>query len=145
VRGERFVAAARFDHLGVFTYSWQQENPGADLGDPVPDEVKEERRARILELQQGISLDRNRTLIGRTLSAIVTGRLPEMELLTEGRLARQAPEIDGRLLVNDGTAPAGSMVEVEVTEAHPYDVVGRLVAITDRGRPSAGPALPVLA
>jgi ribosomal protein S12 methylthiotransferase len=142
---EEFVAAARFDHLGVFTYSWQQENPGADLGDPVPDEVKEERRARILELQQGISLDRNRTLIGRTLSAIVTGRLPEMELLTEGRLARQAPEIDGRLLVNDGTAPAGSMVEVEVTEAHPYDVVGRLVAITDRGRPSAGPALPVLA
>jgi ribosomal protein S12 methylthiotransferase len=66
-----------------------------------------------------------------------------MELLTEGRLRRQAPEIDGRLLINDGVAPAGSLIETEVTEAHPYDVVGRVVRIV---RPPAETArfLPVV-
>ena len=71
--------------------------------------------------------------MGRRLPAIVTGPLAEMELLLEGRLQRQAPEIDGRLLINDGTAPAGSLVEVEITEAHPYDVVGTIVSVTSRG------------
>jgi len=142
---EQFVETARFDHLGVFTYSWQEENPGADLGDPVPDTVKEDRRARILEIQQGISAEKNRALVGQTLPAIVMGPLPEMDLLIEGRLQRQAPEIDGRLLVNDGTAPAGSLVEVESTEAHPYDLVGRRVTVTSRGKTMAGPALPVRA
>ena len=65
-----------------------------------------------------------------------------MELLTAARLKRQAPEIDGRLLINDGTAAAGSLVEVEITESHPYDVVGRLLEITRPG-PSVT-ALPVL-
>jgi ribosomal protein S12 methylthiotransferase len=66
-----------------------------------------------------------------------------MELLTEGRLQRQAPEIDGRLLINDGTAAPGSLVEVEVTGAHPYDVVGRLVAVKDGPKPTAASALPI--
>jgi ribosomal protein S12 methylthiotransferase len=138
-----FVVAARFDHLGVFSYSWQEENPGAELGDPVPEQVKAERRHRLLAAQQTISLERNRELVGSTLPAIVAGRLPEMELLTEGRLQRQAPDIDGRLLINDGTAPAGSLVEVEITEAHPYDVVGRLVAVTHAAKPRPASALPV--
>jgi len=138
-----FVEQARFDHLGVFSYSWQEENPGAELGDPVPDEVKADRRDRLLAAQQAISLERNRALVGTTLPALVAGRLPEMELLTEGRLQRQAPEIDGRLLINDGTAPAGSLVEVEITEAHPYDVVGRLVAVTHAAKPRPTVVLPV--
>jgi ribosomal protein S12 methylthiotransferase len=142
---EEFVETAEFDHLGVFTYSWQQENPGSDLGDPVPDGVKQDRRARILEAQQAISLEKNRVLVGRTLPAIVAGPLPEMELLTEGRLQRQAPEIDGRLLINDGTAPAGSLVEVEITEAHPYDLVGRLAAVISHGKATAVSVLPVRA
>ena len=138
-----FVEQARFDHLGVFSYSWQEENPGAELGDPVPDEVKADRRDRLLAAQQAISLERNRALVGQTLPALVAGRLPEMELLTEGRLQRQSPEIDGRLLINDGTAPAGSLVEVEITEAHPYDVVGRLVAVTHSAKPRPTVVLPV--
>jgi ribosomal protein S12 methylthiotransferase len=138
-----FVASTRFDHLGVFTYSWQEENPGAELGDPIPEQVKQQRRSSILELQQSVSLEHNRSLVGRTLQALVTGRLQEMELLTEARLKRQAPEIDGRLLINDGSAPAASLVEVELTEAHPYDLVGRLVKIVSPG--SAQPVrLPVL-
>jgi ribosomal protein S12 methylthiotransferase len=138
-----FAAAVEFDHLGVFTYSWQQENPGAELGDPVPEDVKADRRARLMELQQDISERKNHALVGRTLPALVAGPLAEMEILTEARLQRQAPEIDGRLLINDGTAPPGSMVEVEITEAHPYDLVGRLAALTSQGRVAAPTALPV--
>jgi ribosomal protein S12 methylthiotransferase len=138
-----FVDTARFDHLGVFTYSWQEENPGAGLGDPVPEVVKADRRDRLLAAQQAISLECNRALIGKRLPALVAGRLPEMELLTEGRLQRQAPEIDGRLLINDGTAPAGSLVEVEITDAHPYDVVGRLVVVTEAAKPRPSAVLPV--
>lgn len=124
-----FVETVRFDHLGVFTYSWQEENPGAQLGDPVSEEVKQLRSARLLELQQAVALERNADLVGQTLEALVVGPLQEMELLIEARLRRQAPEIDGRLLINDGTAPADSLVEVEITEAHPYDLVGRLERI----------------
>jgi ribosomal protein S12 methylthiotransferase len=123
-----FVELLKFDHLGVFSYSWQEENPGAELGDPVPETVKAERRAILLEAQQAISLEHNRGLVGQVLPALVAGPLAEMELLTEARLQRQAPEIDGRLLINDGAAPAASFVDVEITEAHPYDVVGKIIA-----------------
>jgi ribosomal protein S12 methylthiotransferase len=139
-----FVNSVRFDHMGVFTYSWQEENPGSDLGDPVEDEVKEARRSILMEAQQAVSLDHNERLVGRTLSALVSGPLQEMELLTEARLRRQAPEIDGRLLINDGTAPLGSLVDVEITDAHPYDLVGRLVRVVSPG-PGGRPELPVLA
>lgn len=138
-----FVRRVRFDHLGVFTYSWQEENPGAELGDPVPEEEKERRRARVLELQQEISHGINQGLVGRRLPALVEGELEEMPLLLRGRLQRHAPEIDGRLLINDGTAAAGSLVEVEITEAHPYDLVGRIVRILEPA-PSRPAALPVL-
>ncbi len=124
-----FVEAARFDHLGVFSYSWQEENPGSELGDPVPEELKAERLAQVLEAQQSVSLMKNGELVGRILPAMVVGPLAEMELLTEGRLQRQAPEIDGRLLINDGVAAPGSLIEAEITEAHPYDVVGRVVRV----------------
>jgi ribosomal protein S12 methylthiotransferase len=136
-----FVDEVRFDHLGVFTYSWQEENPGAELGDPVPEAVKQERRNRVMELQQSISLERHRELVGRTLPALVTGPLAEMELLTEARLQRQAPEIDGRLLINDGVAPAGSIVDVEITDAHPYDLVGRIITGVADPPPATGRGL----
>ncbi len=138
-----FVESMRFDHVGVFTYSWQEENPGADLGDPIPDEVKAERRGRVLEAQQAVSMVVNRGLVGRVLPAMVVGPLAEMELLTEGRLRRQAPEIDGRLIINDGVAGPGAMVEAEITEAHPYDLVGRVVRVVQPPADSAG-FLPVV-
>ena len=128
---EDFVQEIRFDHLGVFTYSWQEENPGAALGDPIPEEIKRERMDRLMERQQTISLEINQNLVGQRLSALVEGPLEEMELLTAARLARQAPEIDGRLLINDGTAPVGSLVEVEITEAHPYDLVGTMTRLVE--------------
>jgi ribosomal protein S12 methylthiotransferase len=138
-----FVRDVRFDHLGAFTYSWQAENPGADLGDQVPDDTKRQRHRLLLETQQEIAFEHNNALIGRTLPALVSGQLPEMELLLEGRLKRQAPEIDGRLLINDGTATPGSLVEVEITEAHPYDTVGRIVRVLEPGA-AAAVRLPVM-
>ncbi len=138
-----FVRDVRFDHLGAFTYSWQEENPGANLGDPVPEDVKLERHRVLLETQQGIAHEHNQALVGRTLPALVAGPLPEMELLLEARLQRQAPEIDGRLLINDGAAPPGSLVEVEITDAHPYDLVGRLVRVLIPGA-STAVRLPVM-
>jgi ribosomal protein S12 methylthiotransferase len=138
-----FIEASRFDHLGVFSYSWQDENPGSDLGDPVPEELKVERRARALEVQQAVSMANNNALLGQILPAMVVGPLAEMELLTEGRLKRQAPEIDGRLIINDGVAVAGSLIEAEITEAHPYDVVGRVVRVV-REPADAPRMLPVI-
>ncbi|MEN8165123.1 MAG: radical SAM protein, partial [Acidobacteriota bacterium] len=128
---ESFVEEVQFDHMGAFTYSWQEENPGAELGDPVSQELKVERLERLMELQQPISRELNQQQVGRVLQALVEGPLEEMELLTAARLGRQAPEIDGRLLINDGTAPAGSLVEVEITEAHPYDLIGTMTRVID--------------
>jgi ribosomal protein S12 methylthiotransferase len=128
-----FVRDIRFDHLGAFTYSWQEENPGAELGDPVVEEEKQRRHQVLMETQQEIALELNRNLVAQTLPALVSGPLPEMELLLEARLRSQAPEIDGRLLINDGVASPGSLVEVEITEAHPYDVVGRLARVLEPG------------
>jgi len=132
-----FVREVKFDHLGAFTYSWQEENPGAALGDPVTDEDKVRRHQLLMEAQQEIALSHNQALVGRTLPALVAGPLPEMELLLEARLQRQAPEIDGRLLINDGSALPGSLVEVEITEAHEYDTVGRLVRVVTPGEIAA--------
>ncbi len=139
----QFVRAARFDHLGVFSYSWQEENPGAALGDPVGEEEKERRREYLMELQQEISYEINRGLVGRRFPALVEGPLEEMPLLQCARLPRHAPEIDGRFLINDGTAEPGSLVEVEVTEAHPYDLVGKIVEVLSPA-PKEPASLPVL-
>jgi ribosomal protein S12 methylthiotransferase len=67
-----------------------------------------------------------------------------MEILTEARLQRQAPEIDGRLLINDGVAARNAVVEVEITEAHPYDLVGRVVRVLPSPSPATTLSLPVL-
>jgi len=132
-----FVREVRFDHLGAFCYSWQEENPGASLGDSVTGEEKSRRHQLLMQAQQEISLSHNQALIGSTLPALVAGPLPEMELLLEARLQRQAPEIDGRLLINDGTASPGSLVEVEITDAHEYDIVGRLIRVSAPGETTA--------
>ncbi len=139
---EHFAEEIRFDHMGAFTYSWQEENPGSELDDPVPQGIKVERLERLMELQQPISQELNQQQVGRLLPALIEGPLEEMELLTAARLERQAPEIDGRLLINDGTAPAGSLVEVKITEAHPYDLVGTMTRIIDGAPERVG--LPVL-
>jgi ribosomal protein S12 methylthiotransferase len=81
----------------------------------------------LLEAQRPIALASRQRLVGRRLEVLVEGVCGESEHLLEGRHRGQAPEIDGRVLINDGTAPAGTIVEVEITDAWPDDVVGRVV------------------
>ncbi len=126
-----FVAWAKFDHLGVFPYSPEEGTPASRMEDLPTRKTAERRLAKLMELQQSIAAETNRARVGRTFDAIVTGVCEETEHLLEGRLAGQAPEIDGRLLINDGIdllpKDLPAFARVEITEAFPYDLVGGVV------------------
>ena len=126
-----FVRAAEFDNLGAFTYSPEPGSASEPLGDPVPAEEKERRRDFLLSLQQPIARKKSRALKGRELEAIVEGPCEESDDLLEGRLRSQAPQIDGRLLINDAggrDVRPGQIVRVRITQTHAYDAVGGIVA-----------------
>ncbi|HEX9285793.1 MAG TPA: 30S ribosomal protein S12 methylthiotransferase RimO [Thermoanaerobaculia bacterium] len=125
-----FVQSAQFDNLGAFTYSPEPGSGSEPLGDPVPPEEKESRRGFLLSLQRPIARAKNRALRGREFEAIVEGSCEETEHLLEGRLRCQAPEIDGRLLINDAggrDVQPGEIVRVRITGTHDYDLVGGIV------------------
>jgi ribosomal protein S12 methylthiotransferase len=134
-----FVGRARFDHLGAFVYSSEEGTPAAELSGRVPGATARSRHQRLLEEQRPISLASRQRLVGRRLQVLVEGVCAESEHLLQGRHGGQAPEIDGRVLINDGTAPGGSLAEVEITDAWPDDVVGRVVG------PSGAPGVEVAA
>ncbi|MGH2625353.1 MAG: 30S ribosomal protein S12 methylthiotransferase RimO [Anaerolineales bacterium] len=117
-----FAREIRFDRVGVFTFSFEPGTESESLGDPVPAEEKESRRARLMELQQRISLERNQEQVGRTLPVLIEGLGDGISL---GRSYRDAPEIDGMVLV-EGEIPAGEMVPVRVTGALAYDLTGEV-------------------
>jgi ribosomal protein S12 methylthiotransferase len=121
-----FVEAAQFDNVGVFTFSDEEGTASFDLPGRVPARVKESRRRKVMALQKRISARRNRARVGERVEVLVEGTHPDSDLLLRGRLATQAPEIDGQVIVNDGEAEPGSFVTCEVTEAHPYDLVARI-------------------
>jgi ribosomal protein S12 methylthiotransferase len=127
-----FVEWAQFDQMGAFVYSPEEFTPASKMVDVPTRKTAERRRAKLMELQQKISLARNDAKIGQTFDAIVTGVCEETEHLLEGRLIGQAPEIDGRLLINDGIdllpRDLPAFARVEITDAHPYDLVGSVVA-----------------
>ena len=124
-----FVCRAEFDNLGAFTYSPEPGSASEPLGDPIPAQEKERRRDFLLSLQQPIARKKNRALKGRVLEAIVEGPCEETDDLLEGRLRSQAPEIDGRLLINetgDRDVRAGEIVRVRIGETYDYDLVGSI-------------------
>ena len=123
-----FVESGQFESVGVFTYSDEEGTGSFELPDRVPAKVKERRRQRLMSLQKRISTRRNRTRVGERLEVLVEGTHDDTDLLLRGRAATQAPEIDGQVLINDGTAAPGSFVTCEVTDAHPYDLVARIVS-----------------
>jgi ribosomal protein S12 methylthiotransferase len=128
-----FVDEMRFDRLGVFPFSFEPGTASEPLGDPVPAEVKEDRLRRLMERQQQISLEVNQTLVGRTLPVLVEGY---DNGLSVGRSYRDAPEIDGLVIV-EGEIPPGEMVPVRITGAMAYDLTGTVISnqlsvITDR-------------
>jgi ribosomal protein S12 methylthiotransferase len=142
---ERFVDEVRFDHVGVFAYSWQPENPGAALGDPVPQRTKQRRLRALMRRQERISRERHRELKGARVTALVEGASPESELLLQGRLATQAPEVDGRVVFSDGTASAGDLVTAVVRRTYAFDVVADIESVVRPAPARRAQVLPVLA
>jgi ribosomal protein S12 methylthiotransferase len=132
----RFVEEQRFERLGVFEYSREEGTSAAEMADQVPEAVKRERFARVMELQQGIAREAQAAFVGRRIDVLVEGASEESEHLLAGRHAQQAPEIDGVTYINEVAIPGdegaavypGELVTVEVTDAGDYDLVGRVVA-----------------
>lgn len=126
-----FVRAVEFDRVGVFTYSDEEGSFAAQLDDKVPAALAGRRRDRLMREQARISRRKNRELMGTRVRVLLEGRSKESDLLLEGRMESQAPEIDGSVLINDVpdafNARPGDFVAVEITDAHDYDLVGRVV------------------
>jgi ribosomal protein S12 methylthiotransferase len=117
-----FIREIRFDRVGAFQYSFEVGTPAEPLGDSIPAEVKQERWERLMALQQGISLEINQTFVGKTLDVLIEGQGDGLSL---GRSYRDAPEIDG-LIVVEGHIPCGAMLPVHITGAMTYDLSGVL-------------------
>lgn len=126
-----FVQAAQFDWLGVFSYSDEDGSAAYHLGDKLPAREIERRRKKLMQIQRQISRKNKRKLVGRQFDVLALGPSEETELLWDGRAEMHAPEIDGKLFINDfgdheELAP-GTFYRCEITEAHDYDLVARIV------------------
>jgi ribosomal protein S12 methylthiotransferase len=124
---EQFLQEYRLDHVGVFSYTNEEGALSEFYQQQCPEELKEERRNRILSLQANISEKSLQKYVGRTIPVLVEGLSRETDLLLEGRSVYQAPDIDGCVLINDGIANPGDVVQVQITEAQIYDLVGGIV------------------
>jgi ribosomal protein S12 methylthiotransferase len=127
-----FVKTAEFDWLGVFSYSDEEGSAAYHLEGKVPRRTIEARRRKLMQIQKQISRRNKRKLIGRQFDVLALGPSEETELLWEGRSEMHAPEIDGKLFINDfgdlEELEAGKFYRCEVTEAHDYDLVARIVS-----------------
>jgi ribosomal protein S12 methylthiotransferase len=151
-----FVKAAGFDNLGVFAYSDEDTSVSYALDGKVDGRTIQNRKRRLMAIQRKIARIRNRSLIGAEMPVLVEGRSAETDLLWQGRLSTQAPEIDGVVLINDfegapdHDAPrSGQIRNLRITEAHDYDLVGTLLASTPGSteatpEPAVLPASPLI-
>lgn len=121
------IKLARFNHLGVFKYSDEEGTPALRLKDKVSQEVIDERFEKLYEAQREIARELNQGYLGKIIDVLVEGAHEETDLLLQGRHAGQAPDIDGKVIINDGMARAGDIVKVEITEVLDYDLVGRII------------------
>ena len=121
-----FVDEMEFDRLGVFTYSPEEDTPAATMKDQVPEELKEERRDEIMELQQEISLDKGNQRIGQEMLVMIEGKVSG-ESAYIGRTYMDAPKVDGYMFVQTGELMVtGDFAKVRVTGALEYDLIGEL-------------------
>ena len=129
---ESFIQAAKIDWLGVFSYSDEEGAAAFDLGEKVPKRTIEARRRRMMRTQLKISAKARAAQIGREMEVLIEGPSEETDLLLwQGRTMQQAPEIDGHVLINDfgshDSLVPGTFYRAEITEAHDYDVVARIL------------------
>ena len=147
-----FVRAAEFDWMGVFAYSDDETAESHALDGMVAAETIADRRGRLMSIQRRISRRRLARRVGRSFPAVLEGPSRESEFLWQARLEGMAPEIDGRVLINEIDAPgceltslAGRMVRVEITAAQDYDLVGRVTGVLDSPWAAQQPALHAIA
>ncbi|MCP4574721.1 MAG: 30S ribosomal protein S12 methylthiotransferase RimO [Deltaproteobacteria bacterium] len=119
-----FVKMAQFEHLGVFVFSPEKGTAAARLPGQVDGEIALKRQSRLMKLQAGLSKKLNQRMVGRVIPVLIEGESPETELLLAGRTATMAPDVDGRVLINEGQGVVGEIMPVLITEAHEYDLVG---------------------
>jgi ribosomal protein S12 methylthiotransferase len=126
-----FVKNVEFDRVGVFTYSDEEGTPAYDLPDKVEAKIAKHRRTRLMKEQSKISRRKNKARVGQTVRVMFEGESNESDLLWQGRIEAQAPDIDGCVLINDVpddfVPQPGEIVNVLITEAQEYDLVGRIV------------------
>jgi ribosomal protein S12 methylthiotransferase len=121
----QFIKDIKFDRLGVFNYSIEENTPSYLLGDPIPHEIKEERNATLMEIQKEISLEKNRSLIGSKIKIVIDSC---EENLYKGRSERDTPEVDGEILVHspDIDLNIGQFYNVEIYDSNEYDLFGKI-------------------
>ena len=122
-----FVDEMEFDRLGVFTYSLEEDTPAADLPDQIEEEVKEERQAELMELQQEIAFEQADAMIGREVLVMIEGKVADEDAYV-GRTYRDAPNVDGLIFVQtEEELVTGDFARVRVTGALEYDLIGELI------------------
>lgn len=121
-----FVHDMAFTHLGCFTYSMEEGTVAGRMADQIDDDVKKERQAIIMETQRDVSRDNLKKLVGKTFPVLIEGLSDETDLLYQGRLSTQAPEVDGVVLINEGAIVPGTIQMVTISESHDYDLVGSI-------------------
>ena len=122
-----FVDEMEFDRLGVFTYSPEEDTPAATMADQIPEEVKEDRQAELMELQQEIAFDLAEDMVGREVLVMIEGKVAD-ENAYVGRTYKDAPNVDGLIFINtDEELMSGAFARVRVTGALEYDLIGELI------------------
>lgn len=128
-----FIREAQFDWMGTFGYSDEEGAAAQGLENKVPVREIERRRKRLMEIQREISVERKKALVGKEFDLLLEGTSEESDLLLEGRTVMHAPEIDGKVFVNDipddREVQAGQFYRCEITEAHDYDLVARILQL----------------
>ncbi len=121
-----FVEAQRFDHMGVFVYSFEESTPSARLPDHVPDDLKQARREQLMAIQQQVAFDRNQERLGRQTDVLIDSPVEGETNVWIGRTREDAPDVDGLVYVTGGDAPLqeGSLVRCEFVAAQDYDLIG---------------------
>ncbi len=123
-----FIDEIEFDRLGVFTYSPEEDTPAADLPDQIPEEVKEERQAELMELQQEVVFAQAEEMIGREVLVMIEGKVADEDAYV-GRTYRDAPNVDGLIFINtQEEMMSGDFARVRVTGALEYDLIGELIS-----------------
>jgi ribosomal protein S12 methylthiotransferase len=120
-----FVEQARFERVGVFEYSYEPDTPATRLAGHLPDDVKAERRGRLMEIQQEAAFEWSRQQIGRTLEVLIDSPAPDQDGVWLGRSYTDAPEIDGVTYVVGRKLRPGIFVPTKIVDAQGYDLVGK--------------------